>query len=84
MQLNRIIQILGHKLLPKTKFESMMVIMISLFGSLTMLSALACVKFMPVSDATVLMFTTPLFTMVLASITKSERLTTLKITCGNH
>ena len=60
-----------------------MVILVGMLGSLTMLTAFTCVILMPVSDATVLMFTTPLFTMIFAAIFLKERLTVLKIICGN-
>ena len=64
-------------------FERIMVILVGLLGSLTMLTAFTCVILMPVSDATVLMFTTPLFTMIFAAIFLKERLTVLKMICGN-
>ena len=55
---------------------------VGLFGSLTMLTAFASVKFIPVCDAITLIFTTPLFTMILAVIFMKERLTVLKIVSG--
>ena len=64
-------------------FEKIMVILVGMLGSLTMLTAFTCVILMPVSDATVLMFTTPLFTMIFAAIFLKERLTVLKMICGN-
>ena len=73
----------GSKLWPKSVFERIMVILVGLLGSLTMLTAFTCVILMPVSDATVLMFTTPLFTMIFAAIFLKERLTVLKMICGN-
>ena len=73
----------GSKLWPKTMFERIMVILVGMLGSLTMLTAFTCVILMPVSDATVLMFTTPLFTMIFAAIFLKERLTVLKMICGN-
>ena len=78
-----LLYVLGSKLWPKTMFERIMVILVGMFGSLTMLTAFTCVILMPVSDATVLMFTTPLFTMIFASIFLKERLTILKMICGN-
>ena len=73
----------GSKLWPKTMFERIMVVLVGILGSLTMLTAFTCVILMPVSDATVLMFTTPLFTMIFAAIFLKERLTVLKMICGN-
>ena len=78
-----LLYVLGSKLWPKTMFERIMVVLVGIFGSLTMLTAFTCVILMPVSDATVLMFTTPLFTMIFASIFLRERLTVLKMICGN-
>ena len=75
--------VLGNQLWPKTMFERIMVILVGMLGSLTMLTAFTCVILMPVSDATVLMFTTPLFTMIFAAIFLKERLTVLKMICGN-
>ena len=48
-----------------------------------MLTSFACVKFMPVSDAITLIFTAPLFTMVLAAIVMKEKITVVKAFSGN-
>ena len=56
--------------------------MIGLFGSITMIASFACVKFMPVPDAITLIFTTPLFTMVIAAIFMKERITLIKAGSG--
>ena len=58
--------------------------MIGLFGSLTMLTSFACVKFMPVPDAITLIFTAPLFTMVLAAMFMKEKITIIKTISGKN
>ena len=60
-----------------------MLCMVGLFGSLTMLTSFACVKFMPVADAITLIFTTPLFTMVLAAVFMKDKITIVKTISGN-
>ena len=72
----------GNGIVPSTIYEGTMMFFVGLFGSLTMLTSFASVKFIPVSDATTLIFTVPLFTMILAAIFLKERLTMLKIICG--
>ena len=57
--------------------------MVGLFGSLRMLTSFACVKFMPVADAITLIFTTPLFTMVLAAVFMKDKITIVKTISGN-
>ena len=47
-----------------------------------MLTSFACVKFMPVSDAITLIFTAPLFTMVIAAMFMRERITVIKAIAG--
>ena len=74
--------ITGNRIVPSTIYERAMMFFVGLFGSLTMLTSFASVKFIPVSDATTLIFTVPLFTMILAAIFLQERLTVLKIICG--
>ena len=56
--------------------------MVGVFGSVTMLTSFACVKFMPVADATTLMFTSPLFTMVLAAVFMKDKITIVKTVSG--
>ena len=74
--------ITGNGIVPSTIYEGTMMFFVGLFGSLTMLTSFASVKFIPVSDATTLIFTVPLFTMILAAVFLKERLTMLKIICG--
>jgi len=74
-----IVLIQGHRLLPSTTYQRVMLCLIGLFGSLTMFTSFACVKFMPVADAITLMFTTPLFTMILAALFLRQRLSVLKV-----
>ena len=57
--------------------------MLGLFGSLTMLTSFASVKFMPVADAITLIFTSPLFTMILAAIFMKDKVTIIKTISGN-
>ena len=67
--------ITGNRIVPSTIYERTMIFFVGLFGSLTMLTSFASVKFIPVSDATTLIFTVPLFTMILAAVFLKERLT---------
>ena len=55
-----------------------------LFGSLIMLTSVSCIKFMPVADAITLMFTTPLFTIVLAAVFLKDKVTIIKTISGNQ
>merc|ERR1719167_1748672 len=68
----------GGSIWPKTSTQRIMLILVGISGSLMMLTSFACIKFMPVSDATTLMFTSPLFTIILSALTMNERLTYLK------
>ena len=61
-----------------------MLILVGISGSLMMLTSFACIKFMPVSDATTLMFTSPLFTIILSAVFMKERLTYLKALIGKY
>ena len=58
--------------------------MLGVFGSLTMLTSFACVKFMPVADAITLIFTAPLFTIVLAAVFMKDKVTIIKTISGNQ
>ena len=63
---------------PKTCLQRVMLILVGISGSLMMLASFACIKFMPVPDATTLMFTSPLFTMIFSALIMKQRLTYLK------
>ena len=67
---------------PKTSNQRIMLVLVGISGSLMMLTSFACVRFMPVSDATTLIFTSPLFTMILSAVIMKERLTVLKVIIG--
>merc|ERR1712242_650872 len=77
-----IILIKGDSFWPSSAYQRIMLCMVGLFGSLTMLTSFACVKFMPVPDAITLIFTAPLFTMVLAAMFMKERVTIVKAISG--
>jgi len=72
----------GESFWPTSWYHRVMLCMIGLFGSLTMLTSFACVKYMPVPDAITLIFTAPLFTMVLAAIFMKEKITIIKTISG--
>ena len=75
---------LGGCIWPKTCTQRIMLILVGISGSLMMLTSFACIKFMPVSDATTLMFTSPLFTIILSAVFMKERLTYLKALIGKY
>jgi len=77
-----IILMKGDSFWPSSAYQRIMLCMVGLFGSLTMLTSFACVKFMPVPDAITLIFTAPLFTMVLAAIFMKEKVTIVKVVSG--
>ena len=68
----------GDSVWPKTCHQRLMLILVGISGSLMMLASFACIKFMPVPDATTLMFTSPLFTMIFSALIMKQRLTYLK------
>ena len=74
---------LGDTFWPTSVYQRIMLCVLGLNGSLMMLTSFACVKFMPVSDAITLIFTAPLFTMVLAAIVMKEKITVVKAFSGN-
>ena len=74
--------LIGDSFWPSSIRQRIMLCMIGLFGSITMITSFACVKFMPVPDAITLIFTTPLFTMVIAAIFMKERITIIKAGSG--
>ena len=73
---------IGDIFWPTSIYQRIMLCVLGLFGSLTMLTSFACVKFMPVSDAITLIFTAPLFTMVIAAMFMRERITVIKAIAG--
>ena len=75
---------LGHSFIPKTSHLRVLLSLVGVIGSLVMLTAFTCVKLMPVSDAITLIFTTPLFTLILSAIFMRERLTLFKVVCGKY
>ena len=75
--------IIGENFWPSSTYQRIMLCMLGLFGSLTMLTSFASVKFMPVADAITLIFTSPLFTMILAAIFMKDKVTIIKTVSGN-
>ena len=75
-------QLLGDKFWPSTTYQRILLCLVGLCGSLTMLTSFACVKFMPVADAITLIFTAPLFTMVLAAVFMKDKVTIIKTISG--
>ena len=61
-----------------------MLVSVGILGSVMTILSCACVIFMPVSDATTLMFTAPLFTMIFSALIMKECLTFLKVVIGNR
>ena len=74
---------IGDNFWPRSNYQRTMLCMVGLFGSLTMLTSFACVKFMPVADAITLIFTSPLFTMLLAAVFMKDKITIVKTISGN-
>ena len=72
----------GGKFWPSSAYHRIMLCLNGLFGSLTVLTAFVSVKFMPVPDAITLIFTAPLFTMVLAALFLKDKLTVIKVISG--
>ena len=72
----------GEKFWPSSTYQRVMLCVLGLFGSLIMLTSFSCIKFMPVADAITLMFTTPLFTIVLAAVFLKDKITTIKTISG--
>jgi len=77
-----ILKMKGGNVWPRSAYHLVMLCLIGLFGSLTMLTSFISVRLMPVPDAITLMFTAPLFTMVLSSMFLKDRVTLIKAISG--
>ncbi|XP_023342131.1 solute carrier family 35 member G1 isoform X2 [Eurytemora carolleeae] len=71
-----------YNLIPDNLKVFSFVVLQSVFGAFSFITALICVSLMPVADALVIMFTDPLVTMVVAAIFLGERLNILRVTMG--
>ncbi|XP_023342119.1 solute carrier family 35 member G1 isoform X2 [Eurytemora carolleeae] len=72
----------NYQILPTESRIFCFVILQSVLGGLSFISALICVSLMPVADALVIMFSSPLATMAVAAIFLGERFNMLRIMMG--
>ena len=72
----------GHKIIPASGVERVMTLGVGVLGSLAILGCYSCVSFMPVGDATTLMFTVPVFTILFAAVFLRQGLNLIKVVSG--
>ena len=72
----------GHKIVPASGLDQLMTLGVGLLGSLAILGCFASVSFMPVGDATTLMFTVPVFTILFAAVFLRQGLNVIKVVSG--
>jgi len=77
-----IVYIKGHTIIPTQVSHRIMTLAVGIMGTMCTFGCFACVLFMPVGDATTLMFTNPLFTIIFAAVFLRQRLTFIKVLSG--
>ena len=73
----------GHTIVASSVSHRIMTLLVGLLGSLVIFGCFSCVMFMPVGDATTLLLTNPLFTIIVAAVFLGQGITLIKTISGS-
>jgi len=77
-----VIVITKRKFLPEKSLDKVLVVLQGLFGGARILFQFACVQYMPIGDALTIVFTEPLWTLILSKLLLKVRIGAWKVAFG--